>query len=51
MVHKQYKPNWLPWLPILSTVKNLVAIVTMRQKQIKPAAVQGSPNNFEPQTF
>jgi hypothetical protein len=48
MVHKQSKPTWLPWLPLLPTVNNLVA---MEHKQSKPSAEQDLPNNFEPQSF
>jgi hypothetical protein len=49
-VHKS-KPICFPWLPLFSTVKNLVAMITMVRKQCKPIIEQGSPNNFEPQSF
>jgi hypothetical protein len=50
-VHKQSKPTWLLWFPLLRTVNNLVAMVIMEHKQSKPTAEQGSRNNFKPQKF
>jgi hypothetical protein len=38
-----------PNLTEFTAVNNLVAMVTMENKQSKPTVEQGSPNNFEPQ--
>jgi hypothetical protein len=51
LVHKQSKPTWLPWSPLLLTVKNLVAMVAMIHKQVKPTVQHGSPKNLNFNNF
>jgi hypothetical protein len=54
--HKVFnKKFWEELIHLLSlyklTVNKLVAMVTMENKQPKPIAVQGSPNEVGPQYF
>jgi hypothetical protein len=49
LVHIQSIPTRLPWLQLLPTLNNLVAMVSMEHEQSKPTVKHGSPNNFEPQ--